>query len=737
MSWSACFALILFIARFLVPAESAEEGETLWIACGWLALFAGVCWFAWREGVARFQVDRLDAAVALLVFGHVIAAILLLLGEGQKRHALNMLWEWLAVGAGFVMLRRIVLHGGLLGERHDTESLRCGRQALLVVLISIGGLLAGLGIWQRFVLYPQIAAQYRRWEVLQQSPRSQTSDKERRELQQSLGPELLALEGPAKAGLRQRILFSTEPFGRFALANTFAGVLMCVLLIVGGGLLQGWRGSSAFLRIAWLIVAGLLLLCLILTKSRTAMLGGLVGGSWLVVQWLREVGWSLKRMLLGIGGLIGMAIVALGLGMMSGLLDREVFTEGLKSTSYRLQYWNGAAEVIGEHPLFGVGPGSFRPHYLKHKLPEASEEISDPHNLFLDVWANGGVLPVLGLLWLGWMVVRSAAWPVGTARESTTTKRLSVSVSGIIVAGLLAGGLSYVFAYIVQARDDRQLLVLCCLWPIVVLIVAKLFALFELPAGLVSGVVVGLVLHLCGAGGIAMPVITLLLLVLIAFSTDEMQHPPVAIGVLPLLPLALAGGVGLVLVLVTGLGPVVQAGVLRGAGDYALYIEHRTDLAIRRYEEAATADGLDPRPQQQLAMAHIMLAQSGGRNGAAHLQSAIKAIDAAIDRDPHNPHSMHLAGEMHLKSFEKKGERESLNTAIDLLEQAVAGYPNSANIRGSLAIAQSQAEDIDAAKESAGRALELNEIQREQGHVDKLLEDAKVERLRDILEPRG
>ena len=33
-----------------------------------------------------------------------------------------------------------------------------------------------------------------------------------------------------------------------------------------------------------------------------------------------------------------------------------------------------------------------------HKLPQSSEEILDPHNLFLEVWATGGSWALLALV---------------------------------------------------------------------------------------------------------------------------------------------------------------------------------------------------------------------------------------------------------------------------------------------------------------------------------------------------
>ena len=91
-------------------------------------------------------------------------------------------------------------------------------------------------------------------------------------------------------------------------------------------------------------------------------------------------------------------------GCRARLLDREVLTQSTMSLRYRWEYWQGAWGVITggatsvwqalSSPFFwwGVGPGNFGGPYLKYKLPQSSEEILDPHNLFLEVWATAGVL---------------------------------------------------------------------------------------------------------------------------------------------------------------------------------------------------------------------------------------------------------------------------------------------------------------------------------------------------------
>ncbi len=143
-----------------------------------------------------------------------------------------------------------------------------------------------------------------------------------------------------------------------------------------------------------------LLVCLVLTKSRSAYLGLLAGVGIVAWQSRRQVS---RRLLLGTG-LAGLLLVAalVAAGLATRQLDRQVLTQSLDVDA--AIDWNTGREPGVSSPgvgrprgspgssMFwsGVGPGNFRACYLRYKLPESSEEILDPHNLFLEVWATGG-----------------------------------------------------------------------------------------------------------------------------------------------------------------------------------------------------------------------------------------------------------------------------------------------------------------------------------------------------------
>ncbi len=73
------------------------------------------------------------------------------------------------------------------------------------------------------------------------------------------------------------------------------------------------------------------------------------------------------------------------------------------TTFVRLKLWQGTLNMIGEHPLFGVGLDNFLYQYrTRYILPDAWAEsnLSHPHNVVLDFWTRLGVLGVAALAWL-------------------------------------------------------------------------------------------------------------------------------------------------------------------------------------------------------------------------------------------------------------------------------------------------------------------------------------------------
>src|SRR6185369_621707 len=132
----------------------------------------------------------------------------------------------------------------------------------------------------------------------------------------------------------------------------------------------------------------------------------------------------------------------------TGGLDRLVISESTKSLQYRFEYWTSTCQMLLDSPrnwLLGVGPGNFRQNYLQFKLARSSEEIADPHNLVLDVWANGGLLALAGLAGICVAGLRPL-WSGKTtgalsARETKFSKKTTAAAGPSWRDGLVAGAL--------------------------------------------------------------------------------------------------------------------------------------------------------------------------------------------------------------------------------------------------------------------------------------------------------
>ena len=103
----------------------------------------------------------------------------------------------------------------------------------------------------------------------------------------------------------------------------------------------------------------------------------------------------------GAGALAVVALLVVGGAGDRPARPRRSSPQSGKSLRYRQEYWIGTwARDHRDRPGpsgGATGRATFAGPYLRHKLPQASEEINDPHNLVLEVWATAGVWAALAL----------------------------------------------------------------------------------------------------------------------------------------------------------------------------------------------------------------------------------------------------------------------------------------------------------------------------------------------------
>lgn len=114
-----------------------------------------------------------------------------------------------------------------------------------------------------------------------------------------------------------------------------------------------------------------------------------------------------------------LVIIFLGCALCSGVLFTLNHEKWQSITSFdersslasRIMIWHSAVRMIADHPLLGIGPGNFQAEYLRYQQyfpPYLEWSAPHPHNVFLDLWLEGGLLGVTGLALLFWQWLSSA-----------------------------------------------------------------------------------------------------------------------------------------------------------------------------------------------------------------------------------------------------------------------------------------------------------------------------------------
>jgi O-Antigen ligase len=727
---AAVLITALVVVRWLVPAESAPDGDTLWIVQLWFAAAAIWAWGRIRSENWTIRLNMFDAALWLVIAGHVISTTTVFWHGGNQRAALNMAWEWVGLGVTFFLLRQTVF-GQVDGSTNR----------IVLIVVTLGVVLAGFGIWQHYIYYPRAYEEYHGLETELEKLRENPAANDRRigELELKLQSQGIPSEKAALQQFEGRLRFSNEPFGPFALANTFAGLLFVSIILAGELFRTARRPLTTGSATTWAAVFLLLVYCLVLTKSRTAWIALVVGlAFWSLCSFLIGKARVGRRALLAGTGILAAVGLMFGLAAIKGGFDIQVLTEAPKSLEYRLQYWSGAMGVVREHPVLGTGPGNFRQHYLRYKVPESSEEIADPHNLILDLWTSGGLLALVGFC--GCFV--SMVAPFLRRRRTEATPENSPqpddpSAWTKVVPGVAGGFLLAVLAPVLSASGvfDVWTALLFCGWLIAFALLRRQLGTSRLSVAAFGAASLGLVVHLLGAGGIEMPAVVQIFLVLAVLifaiapsraTARESRKFVFAVG-----------GTAIVLFvacLLSATLPVLNRRALVGSADQAMMVDGDVNRAILDFGAAALRDPFSPEPPEKLADAFFARWQSGRSTSSAidDFAKCQESLEMAIKLDPFNPRLYRRLGQLDLAKFARSGDKHDADAAADALSQAVERYPNDSSLRAMRANALSDAGRVKAAKTEAERALELDKINRQHGHTDRYLADATVLQLRRL-----
>ena len=167
-----------------------------------------------------------------------------------------MLWEWLGMGLCFLLARQFIT-----SEREA--------RAVVAVMIAVAVGLAGYGLYQRVVEFPQTRAEY------------------------AADPDLAIRNAGLwfPPGSRERELFESrlgnrEPLATFALTNSLAAFLSPWMVILVGMTFGAARNRKRMLGMGLCLL--LIATCFLLTKSRSGYIASCIGLLLLWLLWPRK-----------------------------------------------------------------------------------------------------------------------------------------------------------------------------------------------------------------------------------------------------------------------------------------------------------------------------------------------------------------------------------------------------------------------------------------------------------------
>lgn len=722
--------------RWITPTEGAAEGQTL--GCVLLWLLTGIVW-SWKKlktNAPSRKPDLVDIGIGMIITGHILSTAGLFYSGGQLRYAQNLCWEWVGLGATYLVLREAVQSPQI-------------KQSLLTLTAIVGISLSAFGIWQHYVWYEQASQQYQtlKQEYLELSAKPAnllTSDEKQRliEVRQEFTDQGIPIEQNALQSWENRLLSSREPLGFFALTNTFAAILLLTTLLLLPVIRHCFLqiNHTKRLQIFVIISFTLVLFCLLLTKSRTAWIALIFSLSvfivWSKLKRPNRTALSLftrKEMFAFSGIALGLLLIT----WLAGGIDKLVILEAPKSVQYRLNYWKITSQILVENPALGTGPGNFRSYYQQLKPPAASEEITDPHNFLLDLWASGGILSLFGLGIIVWGCVR---FRKQTTHSPEDIQQETYSTTPLFIGGLGAFGVLACYNFLSLSGDILPVimtgLIACGLllgWfkgnqrPV------EWFQSNAVTFSILTLAVLGI--HLTGSGGIEMPAVVqilILALVLLLPAPSNQEAPPSQINK------RLALGSGLVLsfgLIYTAILPTLNCSAALAQGERLMLRNQEPDEVIRSFEQAAKFDPWSPLPNQRLGEFYLQICSHLNEWEGKHFNTAEANFEEALARDSRNPRRYWQLAQLYSQKYQAKPTLVTANLSVHYFQEAVDRYPNFAPLRAEYALALSEMGREKLAKSQASTAYSLNTINKEQNHLDLLLDSAQLKRLEHIIKP--
>lgn len=251
------------------------------------------------------------------------------------------------------------------------------------------------------------------------------------------GATLVSLRGIAEyAGAYSSGNPSWRIFATFFNPNFLAGYLV-ITIPVTWGLLVYWLRATGddprmrLYRLLLTVAAWLQMSALVLTGSRAGLGAMVVSMAIFSLLQLRHLPMDYWLRLASVGVLLA-GVVWLA-SPAAQRLTPQVAQQEVYSGAFRVETWKGAARMIQQNPLLGVGMGSFDWQYPAYAHTGYTRNA---HSSYLDLASEAGLPALLFLFWFGmvWLWKAGQRESGGTTDSSADWRSLQMG----LIAGVLA-----------------------------------------------------------------------------------------------------------------------------------------------------------------------------------------------------------------------------------------------------------------------------------------------------------
>ncbi|WP_304131555.1 O-antigen ligase [Ignavibacterium album] len=237
--------------------------------------------------------------------------------------------------------------------------------------------------------------------------------------------------------------------------TVFSGYLLTAFV---SALFYPKKDKSFNQQFFWSIVYSIIFLGLLTSLGRANIALALL--AFLVAITLKQI--SVRQIIM----LIIIAIIGYGVYSFrpSKVIGERV--ENITQLSDRDIIWQGAKEILFEHPVLGFGPRTFQQIFpLKEKF--ADKGIGGWHNDFLQIYFESGAIGLLAFLILLYIILKTSINQIRNKKTDAELKSVSASVLASVIAliiSAMAAGfitsvvLSIVFVFLISflSRIDYE-----------------------------------------------------------------------------------------------------------------------------------------------------------------------------------------------------------------------------------------------------------------------------------------